>query len=153
MTEFHQIEKSFRNDCVPPNLKMTAFHKSGKSLEMTMFHRIIKWLCSTRLVKRFRNDCVPPNWEKVYKWLCSLEFKNDCVPQEWEKFRNDCVQTNLKMTVFHQIEKLRNDHHRIITVPPNSKRPCSTKFKIDRVPQNWETFRNDCVPPNWKKKV
>ena len=32
--------EKFRNDCVPPNLKMTVFHKIGKSLKMTMVHRI-----------------------------------------------------------------------------------------------------------------
>jgi hypothetical protein len=31
MAVFHQIKKSFRNDRVPPNLKMTAFHQIEKS--------------------------------------------------------------------------------------------------------------------------
>ena len=49
MTVFHQIEKSFRKDCVPQNSKMTVFHQIVKSLrndsvpptfKMTVFHRI-----------------------------------------------------------------------------------------------------------------
>ena len=39
MTAFHQIEKSFRNDCAPTHLEMSVFHQ---------------------IEKQFRNDCVPP---------------------------------------------------------------------------------------------
>ena len=61
MTVFHQIEKSFRNDCGPPNLKndyallcSTIFRNdcAPQHLEMTVFHQI---------EKQFRNDWVPPN--------------------------------------------------------------------------------------------
>ena len=44
MTVFHQIEKSFKNECVPPNwdhiLEMTVLQQIENILEMTLQHQI-----------------------------------------------------------------------------------------------------------------
>ena len=55
MTVFHQIEKTFRNDCAPPHLEMKVSHQIKKNLEIPVSHQIEKSLEMT----------APPNWGKV----------------------------------------------------------------------------------------
>ena len=59
MTVFHQIEKRFRNDCVPPHL------------EMTVFHLIIKWYGIKEKSKTF------VHYEN--KYITYIKHKQNCI--------------------------------------------------------------------------
>ena len=139
-----------KNFCVQPNW------------EMTMFHQIEKWPCSIKLrndhVPKYqetcRNDHVPQNW----KMILFHQIENDQVPWNWEMTMFQQIDkdqtpqllssilntTNLEMTMFHQIRKnvKMSMFHRI------EKRLCSTDLEMTMFQKK---MRNDCVPPNWQR--
>ena len=75
MTVFHKIEKSYRNDCVPP-IYLTVWKwlcptKLRKVLEMTVFHLIIKWYGIKEKSKTF------VHYEN--KYITYIKHKQNCI--------------------------------------------------------------------------